>query len=280
MPILDEFFPFDIGHGYPANTARWRKMAQLWQADGVFAGYLNQLNAALAGTTVTVQSGGLFVHGYYGEVQNPMSVTGIGTNGTVVAGVDLNAQSISIYYRDTVVDYGSNPSSNYSQTTTLWEIPLWLVSGASLIDLRTMVTPGAACGWWGSVAGPINVTASTTLQTNFLTLRVPFAGQALIRGEFTLAYNDGSQAQSAMASLTYQQGQSDQQSTAVTTLSTPGDGTATTSDTDVVVVSGLIPVTQGKKTVGWRVTAGTGATDLTISTLAASVQIMNHPAAA
>ena len=41
MPLLDEFFPFDIGHGQPANTTRWRKMAQLWQSDGVVTGYLN-----------------------------------------------------------------------------------------------------------------------------------------------------------------------------------------------------------------------------------------------
>ena len=57
MPVLDEYFPFDVNYGNPANTARWRKMAQLWQADGVVAGYLNQLNATLAGTTVTVGSG-------------------------------------------------------------------------------------------------------------------------------------------------------------------------------------------------------------------------------
>ena len=99
MPFLDEYFPFDLGHGLPANTTRWRKWSSCGPiADGVFAGYLNQLNATLAGTTVTVATGGFFIHGYYGEVQNAMAVTGVGTNGTVVAGIDLVGQTISIYY--------------------------------------------------------------------------------------------------------------------------------------------------------------------------------------
>jgi hypothetical protein len=279
MPLLDEFFPFDIGQGSPANTARWRKMAQLWQSDGVFSGYLNQLNATLAGATVTVATGGLFIHGYYGEVVNPMAVTGVGTNGTIVAGVDLSAQTISIYYRDTVVDYGSNPTSNYQQDTNKWEIPLWLVSGTTLIDLRTMVTPGAACGWWGNVSGPLTVISGGTLQTNFLTLRVPFAGKAILRGELLLAYSDGSQAQSAICQLTYQWGASDQQLTPTMTPTTPGGGATGQGETDVITLSGLIPVTQGKKTVGWRVTAGTGPS-LTMTTLTASVQMLNLPAAA
>jgi hypothetical protein len=277
MPLLDEFFPFDLGQGAPANTARWRKMAQLWQSDGVFAGYLNQLNASLAGTTVTVQTGAVFVHGYYGEVQNAQAITGVGTNGTVVAGVDLNAQTISLYYRDGVVDYGPTPANNYEQDTSKWEIPLWLVSGTTLIDLRTMINPGAACGWWSTTAGPITVASATTVQTNFLTLRVPFTGQAVLRGELLLTFNNPSTAQSVICQLTYQWGASDQ---AVTPTMTPTAlASAGVPTTAVVAVSGLIPVTQGKKTVGWRVTAGTGPA-ATISTLTASVQVINLPAAA
>ena len=279
MPVLDEYFPFDIGFGYPANTTRWRKMAQLWQADGVFSGYLNQLNATLAGTTVTVASGGLFIHGYYGEVQNPMAVTGVGTNGTVVAGIDLSAQTISIYYRDQIVDYGTNPANNYEQDASKWEIPLWLVSGTSLIDLRTMVTPGASCGWWTTTAGPVSVATSQTVQTNFMTLRVPYAGRALIRGELLLTFTDSSQAQSAICQLTYEFGQSDQQVTPTMTPTTPGGGPAGKAATEALALSGLIPVTQGKKTVGWRVTAGTGP-GLTLATLTASVQMQSLPAAA
>ena len=92
-----------------------------------------------------------------------MALTGVGTNGTIVAGVDLTSggQTISIYYRDGVVDYGSNPASNYEQDASKWEMPLWLVSGTSLIDLRTMLTPGSACGWWGTLAGPVSVASGS-----------------------------------------------------------------------------------------------------------------------
>jgi hypothetical protein len=271
MPIVDEFFPFDLGYGYPANTARWRKMAQLWTSDGVLSNYLNTLTTTLAAGVATVQTGAIFVHGYYGEVQNPQTIPGIGTNGTIVAGVDLVNQNVSIYYRDQVVDYGPSPTSNYEQDASKWEIPLYLVSGTSLIDLRTMITGAAGSGWWSTVAGPISVNPSQTVQTNFLTLRVPYVGKALLRGELLLTFLDVSQAQSAICQLTYQFGASDQQLSPTITPGIPGGG---------VALSALVPVTQGKKSVGWRVTAGTGAGGLTVATLTASATMLNQPAAA
>jgi hypothetical protein len=279
MPLLDEYFPFDIGNGSPANSSRWRKMAQLWQSDGVFAGYLSQLNATLAGTTVTVQTGGLFIHGYYGEVQNPQAITGVGTNGTVVAGVNFSTQEITIYYRDQVIDYGTNPATGYEQDTNIWEIPLWLVSGTTLIDLRTMLNPGAGCSWWANAAGPITVNSVQTVNTNFMTLRVPYGGTALIRGEVLVNFSDASQAQTAVCQLVYQQGASDQQLTPAIRPSIPGGGPAGQVVAVPLAISGSIPVTQGRKTLGWRVTAGTGP-GLTLTTLTGSVQILNLPAAA
>lgn len=275
---LDEYFPFDIGYGMPANTARWRKMAALWQSDGVVINYANQLNATIAGTSVTVQTGALFIRGYYGELINASGyvISPVGTNGTIVAGVDLVQQTVSIYYRDGVVDYGTNPATNYEQDQNKWEIPLWLVSGASLVDLRTMITPGNACGWWGTVPGPYTVATSTTVQTNFLTCRVPYAGKAMLRGEMLLTFSDASQAQSAACSITYQQGQGDQQASPVITPSTAA-GTMMGPYNMVVPLSGLITVSQGKKIVGWRVTAGTGP-QISVQTLIASLLMWNYPA--
>jgi hypothetical protein len=252
-------------------------MAQQWQADGVISG----LGATLAGTTVTVTIGALFVHGYYGELQNPASITGVGTNGTVVAGVDLSAQTISLYYRDGVLDYGSNPASNYEQDTSKWEIPLWLVSGTTLVDLRTMLTPGAACGWWNTAPGPVSVASTVSVNQAVLTLRVPYAGKALLRGEILVTYTDSRTAQSAICGLTYQQGQSDQQLTPTITPATPGGGPGPGPpyQSEAVSLSGLITVTQGKKVVGWRVTAGTGP-GLSLTTMTASVEMWSLPATA
>ena len=63
---------------------------------------------------------------------------------------------------------------------------------------------------------------SATVQTNFLTVRVPYAGKALLRGEILVTYTDSRTAQSAICGLTYQQGQSDQQLTPTITPSTQG----------------------------------------------------------
>jgi hypothetical protein len=279
MAILDEYFPFDLGNGSPANTARWRKMAQLWSSDGVLANYLNTLTATLAGTTVTVQTGGLFIHGYYGEVQNVQSITGVGTNGTVVAGADLVNQNVSIYYRDQVVDYGSNPASNYEQDTNKWEMPLWLVSGTSLIDLRNMVSPGTGLGWWSSAPGPVSVSTSTTSQINILTARVPYPTSAILSGTLLLSFTDASQAQSVICQLTYQFGQSDVQTSPTVTPGVPGAGPAGGQLAYPVALSGLIPVTPGKKTLGWRVTAGTGPS-ISVSTLTVGMTLVARPPAA
>ena len=278
---LDEYYPMDIGQGMPANTYRWRKMALLWQCDGVVGNYANQLNVAsttVTGGAVTIQTGALYIHGYYGELINAAGyvISPVGTNGTIVAGVDMNQQIVSIYYRDGIVDYGSIPASYYQQDQNKWEIPLWLVSGTTLIDLRTMITPSAGSGWWNTVAGPFTVATSTTLQQNFLTCRVPYATKAMLRGELLLTFSDASQAQTAACSITYQQGQTDQQSSPVITPSTTA-GTMMGPYNTIIPLSGLINVTQGKKLVGWRVTAGTGP-QISVATLIASLLMWNVPA--
>jgi hypothetical protein len=284
MGNFDEYYPFDIGHGNPANTARWRKMAQLWCIDGVVSNYLSTLTASLAGGTATIQPGAVFLHGYYGEVQNAQTISGVGTNGTIVAGVDFNNQVLSIYYRDGVLDYGANPATNYQQDTSKWEMPLWLVTGTGLVDIRTMINPGRAAGWWATAAGPIPVSSTATVQTNFMTLRVPYAGQGLLRGEMLVTFSDASQAQSAICQLTYQFGSSEQQVSPTITPGIPGGGPAGVPVAVPVALSGLVPVTQGKKGiptggVGWRVTAGTGP-GLSVATLTGSLTMLNLPAAA
>jgi hypothetical protein len=280
MALLDEFFPFDLGNGAPANTARWRKMAQLWAPDGILANYLNQLNATLAGTTVTVQSGGLFLHGYYGEVQNPQTITGVGTNGTVVAGADLVNQNVSIYYRDQVVDYGSNPATNYEQDANKWEMPLWLVSGTTLVDLRNLFTSGMGMGWWNSAPGPVSVGTGTTSQMNILTSRVPYTTWAMLNGTLLVTFTDASQAQTAICQLTYQFGQSDQQTSPTITPSIPGAGPAGGQLAIPVGLSALIPTTQGKKTLGWRVTAGTPGPQISVTSMTLGLTLVARPPAA
>ena len=148
MPVLDQFYPFDRPFGAPASAALWGKMAQQFVPDGVVAGSLNNFNAAISAGSITVQSGAVAIHGYYGEIQNNQTFA-VGTNGMVVIGVDMVGESISCYYKDSVTDY-----NGLTQSATLWEIPLYLVSGTTLADRRVFLNPGRGLITGFSVPGP------------------------------------------------------------------------------------------------------------------------------
>ena len=274
MGNFDLTFPWDKGFGTPASSSMWRKMAQLWSSDGVVAGYAQTLTCTLAGGTVTVNPGACFIHGYYGEVITTQTITGVGTNGTVLAKADLVNEICSIYYKDQAVDYGG-----YEQDANAWEIPLYLVSGTTLIDLRTIVSPGVGLGWWSSAPGPVNVVSTQTGQINFLTARIPYATWAVLTGTMLLTFSDASQAQNAICQLTYQQGQSDQQLSTTITPGIAGTGTAGSPVSHPMALNGLIPVTQGKKTLGWRVTAGTGP-QISVASLTLGMTLVARPPAA
>lgn len=288
MGNFDLQFPWDKGFGTPASSAMWRKMASLWCADGVLANYPtatpNSLSATLAGGTVTVNPGACFIHGYYAEIQTAQNITGVGTNGTVLAKADLANENCLIYYKNGATDYAPPGTSNfatfYEQSANNWEIPLWLVSGSTLIDLRTMLNAGRALTWWNTLAGPNVIASGQTAQYNFVTARVPYIGNALLIGTMVLTFTDASQAQSAICQLTYQQGASDQALSPTVTRSVPGTGPAGSPVERDVSLTGLITLTSlGKKSVGWRVTAGTGP-QIQVATLTASMMLAGLPPAA
>lgn len=288
---FDEFFPFDPGFGASANSSRWRKMAKLWQTDGVLSAWYNPsntlvsapnvLSATIAGSVVTVNPGGLYVHGYYAELQSAKTFT-VGANGTIVAQVNMptNNEFIQIGYRDGVTDYGSNPASTYEQDNTIWEMPLWLISSSQLIDLRTWINPGADLVWWNHYDPTMPINSGTTIPNSFLTARIPYAGWALLHGSALITFTDMSQAQSAACSLVYQYGVSGQQyiSPAITPAITAG-GVAGQQISLPVSLTAFAPVSQGRKTAGWIVTAGTGPL-VQISAMTLSMTLAGVPPAA
>jgi hypothetical protein len=275
MGNFDEYFPFDPGFGASANAARWRKMANLWMADGVLANYLNQLNATIAGSVVTVQTGAVFIHGYYAELQNSQTFT-VGT-GTVVAQVNFNTEIVALVYRDGVTDYGSG---GFEQDTNIWEIPIWgIQGGTTLLDLRNLINPAVGLRWTASQAGASPIGSSTTLQTSFGLARIPYVAQGFLHGTLLLTFSDMSTAQSAICQMTYQWGQPDQQ---VSPSVTPANSAGFPSGASLSVpvgLTGVVPVTQGKKTFGWRVTAGTGP-GIQVSQLTLSLWTGGRPPAA
>jgi len=273
MANFDEFFPFDPGYGASANAARWRKMAQLWVADGVLANYLNQMNATIAGSTVTVQSGAVFIHGYYAELQNSQNFT-VGTNGTIVAQVNFANEVVALVYRDTIVDYGGG---GFQQDNNVWEIPIWGVSGGTtLLDLRNLINAATGLRWFANQAGSTPVASSQTLQNSFGLARIPYAAQGFLHGTLLLQFSDMSQAQSAICQMTYQWGQGDQQTSPSITPANSASFNSGASLSIPVALTGVIPVTQGKKTFGWRVTAGTGP-GITVSQMTLSLWTGGRP---
>ena len=281
MGNFDEFFPFDPGYGASANAARWRKMAQLWMADGVLANYLNQMNASIAGSVVTVQTGAVFIHGYYAELQNNQTFT-VGTNGTIVAQINFANEVVALVYRDTVVDYGTG---GFEQDTNIWEIPIWGVSGGTtLLDLRNLINPATGLRWTANQSGATSVGTSSTAQFSFGVARIPYAALGFLHGTLLVQFSDMSVAQTVACSLTYQWGQTDQQPNPITAADTitPANSAGFPTGSSISMPVSLmtpVPVTQGKKTFGWRVTAGTGP-GITVSQMTLSLWTGGRPPAA
>jgi hypothetical protein len=278
LAAFDEYFPFDRGFGATAATARWRKMAQLWASDGVVAGYLNQLSATIAGATVTLGTGAVFMHGYYAEVQNPQPIA-VGASGTIVAQVDLVNETCQVYYKDGALDYGASPTANYEQSANKWEIPLWLVSSGVLTDLRTLMGASQGLGWYGSTPGPFTVARTVTFQRDFLTIRPPYGGPTLVTGTVLVTFSDASNGQTAACSMTYQNGQADVLNTATVTASLSGGSGAATQAVPVTM-TGLWNTGQGKKNVGIKVIAGAGTPSLSLTQLTVTLIRIGTPAVA
>lgn len=283
MPNFDEYFPFDPGFGASANAARWRKMANLWMADGVVANYPlgststnGQLWATIAGSTVTVQPGAVFIRGYYAEITAAQTFPAVAT-GTIVAQVNFTTEVVALVYRDTVVDYGTG---GFEQDANIWEIPIWGVQGGTtLLDLRNLVNPATGLRWTASQAGSTPIATGTTLQSSFGLARIPYAATGFLHGTLLLTFNDLSVAQSVICQMTYQWGQTDQQ---VSPVVTPANSVGFPSGSSLSIpvgLTGAIPVTQGKKTFGWRVTAGTGP-GVAVSQMTLSLWTGGRPPAA
>jgi hypothetical protein len=288
MGNFDEYFPFDPGYGASANSARWRKMSKLWAPDGVVMNYPTgvvptacQLYAsAISGGATTIQPGAVFIHGFYAELQNPQTISALGTNGTIVAQANFNTEAIQIYYKDGALDYGTSPTNNYEQDNepgaVIWEIPLWLVSGTTLTDLRNLISPAYGIRWAAAQAAVIPISSGSTSQNTIMTARVPYAAQGFLEGTLLLTFSDLSQAQSVICQMTYQWGQSDQQVSTTITPAISGGGPAGQSLSIPVALTGNVPISQGKKVAGWRVTAGTGP-QISIASLTLGLVMAGQP---
>lgn len=139
MTLIDTYYPFDTGPGNSATQARWRAMARQFTIPGIIPGHpLGTCVPSLAGSTVNIGLGAMWIDGFYGEINTvPKSVTVTGP-GQVVARMDTGDRSIKIFF----VPNQSTPSQNPQLPT--YEIPLAQISGTTtftLADVRQFSYP-------------------------------------------------------------------------------------------------------------------------------------------
>jgi len=133
MTIVDNYFPFDTGPGSTATAARWRLMARVWQGSGVIANYLNNMNPTIVGSVVTIDTGAVWIDGYYGEIGSPKTVTVTGSQ-VVVARMDPVARQILLTSVTTL-----------TQTLTgIYEVPIARVTSGAITDIRQFASGGGA----------------------------------------------------------------------------------------------------------------------------------------
>lgn len=250
MGNFDQYFPFDKGFGAPASAALWGKMAAQFSPDGVISAYNNQMGATITGGNITIQTGAAMVHGYYGEVQNPQSFP-VGTNGMVVAAVDMSAEVMSIYYKDGVTDYSSSPG--LIQTSTLWEIPLWLVSGTTPVDRRSFVSPGRGLGAAASasIGAYIAMTSGTPYQFNVGTFNFSHPAWVMFTWQAQFRLASASLGADVIWYGTYQYGLPDQQGSYSYEWTWPGGVTGIYGN--VYTIQWPLSVTPGRKSIGIHV---------------------------
>jgi hypothetical protein len=111
-------------------------MARLFNGSGVVYGFLNALAPSIAGSVVTVQTGAVWIDGYYGEIDSPKTI-GVSGNGMVVARMDPNARQIVL----TFVANQTVPTQNQSG---IYEVPVMQVTGATGKDIRQFARPNSA----------------------------------------------------------------------------------------------------------------------------------------
>lgn len=140
MPVtVDEYFPFDSGPGSSIGEAQWRKMGRLWLSSGPVQGIADGCQVTADGTggrVVRVQSGQLWVDGFFGEVAAqktlPVSANSSGQPriDTVVARADVTNNRVEL---DVVAGTaGASPvAPALTQSATVWEVPLANVAVAS-----------------------------------------------------------------------------------------------------------------------------------------------------
>lgn len=136
--LAETYIPFDTGPGATATPDRWRRMSRGFRYNGVVPGYSNMFSATIAAGVVTINPGGIWVDGFYGEttVAHTVSSVGLGA-GLVVLRADPTARTIGFFYLPGV----QGTILPTQSLTGIYEIPLYYVqTSTAMLDVRQFAT--------------------------------------------------------------------------------------------------------------------------------------------
>jgi microcystin-dependent protein len=110
-------------------------MARSWLGSGVIPGYNNQCQPRLGGSVATVDTGGVWIDGFYGENSATKNISVAGGDGMLVARADPTARQVMFAY-----NLGTTPPT---QTQTgIYEIPIARVTSGAMVDIRQYASGG------------------------------------------------------------------------------------------------------------------------------------------
>jgi microcystin-dependent protein len=146
MTVVDNYFPFDTGPGAAATPARWRLMARQWSSPGVIPNYNNQCRPSLVGTALTIDTGGIWIDGFYGENQTSKTLSVVGGDGLVVARADPNGRQI-------VFSYNIGATQPVQTLTNIYEVSIARITAGAMVDIRQFANGGTPSGIIQDFAG-------------------------------------------------------------------------------------------------------------------------------
>lgn len=153
--MATSYFPFDAGAGSAISESQWQKMARRWLKSGVLTGYLNALavTADGSGMTVSVNTGGAWVEGFYFENDAAAAQTIAAAHATlsridrIAVRLDRTANTCALVVL-TGTAAASPVAPTLSTTDTLYEIGLatvlvdpavGVIASGKVTDTRTLV---------------------------------------------------------------------------------------------------------------------------------------------
>lgn len=184
--MATSYFPFDAGAGSAISESQWQKMARRWLKSGVLTGYLNALavTADGSGMTVSVNTGGAWVEGFYFENDAAAAQTIAAAHATlsridrIAVRLDRTANTCALVVL-TGTAAASPVAPTLSTTDTLYEIGLatvlvdpavGVIAAGKVTDTRTLVknlTETDASTAYVAKAGVTAATVDTPQSTTF-----------------------------------------------------------------------------------------------------------------